>query len=62
MTRDEGRKYWIALPADKVEDLRAMLCRAANMFDQRAIRPSAVKRRSTPWPRPFGRAAGSGPA
>ena len=37
MTRDESRKYWIALPAEKVEDLRAMLRRAANTFDQRAI-------------------------
>ena len=34
VTRDESRKYWIALPAEKVEDLRAMLCRAANTFDQ----------------------------
>lgn len=37
VTRDESRKYWIALPADKVEDLRAMLRRAANTFDQRAM-------------------------
>lgn len=44
MTRDESRKYWIALPAEKLEDLRAMLCRAANTFDQRAIYLSVAGR------------------
>ena len=37
VTRDESRKYWVALPAHKVEDLREMLRRAAITFDQRAI-------------------------
>ena len=44
VTRDESRKYWIALPAEKVETLRAMLRRAANTFDQRAIYLSVAGR------------------
>lgn len=44
VTRDESRKYWIALPADKAEDLRAMLRRACNTFDQRAIYLSVAGR------------------
>lgn len=37
ITPDESRKYWIALPKDKVDELRTMLQRATNTFDQRAI-------------------------
>jgi len=44
VTRDESRKYWIALPAAKVEDLREMLRRAAKTFDQRAIYLSVAGR------------------
>jgi hypothetical protein len=44
VTHDESRKYWIALPAEKVGDLRAMLRRACNTFDQRAIYLSVAGR------------------
>ncbi len=44
VTRDESRKYWIALPAEKVEDLRVMLGRACNTFAQRAIYLSVAGR------------------
>lgn len=44
MTPDESRKYWIALPADKADDLRAMLRRACHTFDQRAIYLSVAGR------------------
>jgi hypothetical protein len=44
VTRDESRKYWIALPAGKVAGLRDMLRRAANTFDQRAIYLSVAGR------------------
>ena len=44
VTRDESRKYWIALPAEKVDDLRAMLRRACNTLDQRAISLSVAGR------------------
>ncbi len=43
-TQDESRKYWIALPEEKVEDLRQMLRRAANTFDQRSIYLSVAGR------------------
>ena len=43
-THDESRKYWIALPAETVDDLRAMLWRACNTFDQRAIYLSVAGR------------------
>ena len=51
-TRDESRKYWIALPAGKVDDLREMLRRAANTFDQRAIYLSVAGRVEFVEPRP----------
>jgi hypothetical protein len=44
VARDESRKYWIALPAENVNDLREMLRRAANTFDQRAIYLSVAGR------------------
>ncbi|MBI4564662.1 MAG: hypothetical protein HY716_08245 [Planctomycetes bacterium] len=44
VTPDESRKYWIALPADKVDDLRGMLRRACNTFDPRAIYLSVAGR------------------
>jgi hypothetical protein len=34
---DTSRRYLLAIPADKVGDLRALLRRAANTFDQLAI-------------------------
>lgn len=52
MTRDESRKYWIALPAGEVDDLREMLRRAANTFDQRAICLSVAGRVEFIEPRP----------
>jgi hypothetical protein len=34
---DLSRKYTVALPAERVDDLRALLRRAGNSFDQRVI-------------------------
>ena len=34
---DRSRKYTLAIPADRVEDLRALLRRAGRSFDQRVI-------------------------
>lgn len=34
---DRSRKYTVAVPADRVEDLRALLRRAGNSFDQQVI-------------------------
>jgi hypothetical protein len=34
---DLSRKYTVALPAERVDELRALLCRAGNSFDQRVM-------------------------
>lgn len=34
---DVSRRYTVAIPAERVEDLRAFLRRAGNSFDQRVI-------------------------
>ena len=34
---DRSRRYTIALPANRVDDLRALLRRASNSFDQRVM-------------------------
>jgi hypothetical protein len=34
---DESRKYTVAVPADRIDDLRALLRRAGNSFGQRVI-------------------------
>ncbi len=34
---DESRKYTVLVPEDRIEDLRAVLGRAANSFDQEEI-------------------------
>jgi hypothetical protein len=34
---DLSRKYTVALPAERVNDLRALLRRAGNSFDQRVM-------------------------
>lgn len=34
---DESRKYTVAIPEEKVDELRALLKRAGNSFDQRAM-------------------------
>jgi len=34
---DLSRKYTVALPADRLDDLRALLRRAGNSFDQRVM-------------------------
>lgn len=34
---DLSRKYTVALPADRVDELRAILRRAGNSFDQRVM-------------------------
>jgi len=36
-TADENRRYIVALPKERVRDLRAFLRKAANTFDQRTI-------------------------
>lgn len=36
-TKDESRRYLLAIPAAKVNDLRQLLRKAAKTFDQRAI-------------------------
>jgi hypothetical protein len=34
---DLSRKYTVAIPADRVDELRALLRRAGNSFDQRVM-------------------------
>lgn len=34
---DQSRKYTVAIPADQVDNLRDLLRRAGNSFDQRVI-------------------------
>jgi len=34
---DQNRRYTVAIPADRVDELRALLRRAGNSFDQRVI-------------------------
>jgi len=37
IVRDESRRYTVAIPRSKLDDLRQLLRRAANTFDQKAI-------------------------
>jgi hypothetical protein len=37
IVRDESRRYTIALPDSRLDDLRRLLRSAANTFDQKAI-------------------------
>ena len=35
--KDRSRRYTIAVPVDRVDDLRSLLRRAGNSFDQRVM-------------------------
>jgi hypothetical protein len=37
IVRDESRRYTVAIPRSRLDDLRQLLRKAANTFDQKAI-------------------------
>jgi hypothetical protein len=52
IVRDESRRYTVAIPRSRLDDLRQLLRRAANTFDQKAIYLSVAGEVEFVTPRP----------